>query len=376
MKKTQKRITTLFFMITVTFLPLITLFSRKESFSELENRVLSGAPEFSVENWFDKTFMNEFESYVSDHFVGREKWISAKIDTELMIGKEEINDIYITKERLMEKIPRPDDKSVKSSVDAINKFAFDTQKPVYVVIAPTSAGVYAGNLKKNTPQLDQKEIINDIYSKLDSSVLSVDVYETLYARKDEYIYYRTDHHWTTLGAYYAYNVAIQKMGFTPVAYSKYNIEHASDEFLGTYHSKTLYDKLKPDIIDIYTCIGGSSVVSCKVNSGKNVSEYDSIYFRDFLTKKDKYCTYLGSNQPAVTITTNVGSDKKLLVFKDSYANSLIPFLVQHYSEITVLDMRYVANYKDYADPEEYSQVLFLYNSTTFCSDNNLRKIAY
>ncbi|MBR6599830.1 MAG: hypothetical protein IKK88_05975, partial [Oscillospiraceae bacterium] len=100
------------------------------------------------------------------------------------------------------------------------------------------------------------------------------------------------------------------------------------------------------------------------------------YFRDFLEKKDKYSTYLGSNQPAVTIRTNLESDKKLLVFKDSYANSFIPFLTQHYKEITVLDMRYIANYKDYADPEEYSQILFLYNSTTFCSDNNIKKIMY
>ena len=80
MKKTQKRITTLIFLLIVIFLPFITLVSKKENFSELENRVLSKKPEFSLENWFDKSFMNDFESYVSDHFLGREKWITKKID--------------------------------------------------------------------------------------------------------------------------------------------------------------------------------------------------------------------------------------------------------------------------------------------------------
>lgn len=376
MKKTQKRITALIFLLIVIFLPFITLVSKKENFSELENRVLSKKPEFSLENWFDKSFMNDFESYVSDHFSGREKWITKKIDIELMTGKKEINGVYITDDRLIEKIPEPDNDCIKRSVDTINNFAKSVKTPVYVLIAPTSAGIYSESLGKHAPQLDQKEIISGIYSGFNTNVLPIDVYEALYARKDEYIYYRTDHHWTSLGAYNAYNVTIQKMGFSAVAYSEYNIEHANDEFLGTYHSKTLYDKLLPDIIDIYSYTGGNSVVSCEVNNGMETQQYNSIYFRDFLEKKDKYSTYLGSNQPAVTIRTNLESDKKLLVFKDSYANSFIPFLTQHYKEITVLDMRYIANYKDYADPEEYSQILFLYNSTTFCSDDNIKKIMY
>lgn len=376
MKKTQKRITALIFLLIVILLPFITLVSKKENFSELENRVLSKKPEFSLENWFDKSFMNDFESYVSDHFLGREKWITKKIDIELMTGKKEINGVYITDDRLIEKIPEPDNDCIKRSVDTINNFAGSVDTPVYVLIAPTSAGIYSETLGKNVPQPNQKEIISGIYKQFNTNVLPIDVFEALYARKDEYIYYRTDHHWTSLGAYNAYNVAIQKMGFTAIAYSSYNIEHANNEFLGTYHSKTLYDELLPDIIDIYSYTGGNTVTSCEVNSGKEVKTYNSIYFRDFLDKKDKYSTYLGTNQPALTVKTNLESDKKLLVFKDSYANSFIPFLTQHYKEITVLDMRYIANYKDYADPEEYSQILFLYNSTTFCSDDNIKKIMY
>ena len=133
-------------MLIVIFLPFITLVSKKENFSELENRVLSKKPEFSLENWFDKSFMNDFESYVSDHFLGREKWITKKIDIELMTGKKEINGVYITDDRLIEKIPEPDNDCIKRSVDTINNFAKSVKTPVYVLIAPTSAGIYSETL--------------------------------------------------------------------------------------------------------------------------------------------------------------------------------------------------------------------------------------
>jgi len=207
-------------------------------------------------------------------------------------------------------------------------------------------------------------------------VSSIDVFDILNASKEDYIYYRTDHHWTSLGAYVAYSTAISKLGFTSIPYSKYDVEHASSDFLGTYYSKTLYDSVQSDTIDIYSNKDGGSVVSCTINNGLEEKTYDSIYFREFLETKDKYSTYLGTNQPVINIKTNLQSDKKILIFKDSYANSFIPFLTQHYNEITALDMRYINNFREYALPEDYTHILFLYNCTTFASDDNIKKIAY
>ncbi len=376
MKKIQRRITTLLFILTIILLPLITLFSKKEKFSELENRSLKETPHFSFSDWFDKSFMNDFESFVSDHFVGRVKWIKVKINTELTLGKNEINGIYVTDKRLMEKIPQPDYEKIDASTAAINKFASSVNVPVYTMIAPTSAGIYSEILPENAPQLNQKELIGYINNKFDTGISVIDVYDFLYAMKDDYIYYRTDHHWTSFGAYCAYSVAIQKLGFNSIAYSKFNIEHASSEFYGTYFSKTLYDKINPDTIDIYTYNEGSSVISCTENDGVSSQHYKDIYFRQYLDKKDKYSMYLGTNISEVKINTNLESDKKILIFKDSYANSFIPFLTQHYNEIEVLDMRFINNYRDYVDPDDYSQVLLIYNSTTFCEDDNIIKLAY
>lgn len=376
MKNIQRRITTIIFFITLLILPLITIFSKKEDFSSLENRKLQKRPEFSLDDWFDKSFMKDFENYVSDHFTGRPKWIEAKIGTELITGKHEVNGIYITEERLIEKIPDPEYDVMDRSVDAINQLSASVNTPVFVMLAPTSAGIYSELIPKNAPQLDQHAIIEYVYSGLASGVSSIDVYDILNASKEDYIYYRTDHHWTSLGAYMAYSAAISKLGFTSIPYSKYDVEHASGEFLGTYYSKTLYNKIDPDTIDIYSIKDGSNVTSCTINNGLEETVYDSIYFRDFLDTKDKYSIYLGTNQPYLNIKTNLQSDKKILIFKDSYANCFIPFLTQHYSEITVLDMRYINNFREYANPEDYTHILFLYNATTFSSDENIRKIAY
>jgi hypothetical protein len=254
--------------------------------------------------------------------------------------------------------------------------AASVSTPVYVMLAPTSAGIYTDSIPENAPQLDQHAIIDYVYGNLDPRVITINVYDILNASREDYIYYRTDHHWTSLGAYYAYSTAISKLGFSAVPFSRYDIEHAGSGFRGTYYSKTLCDDIQPDTIDIYSSKEGEKVVSCTVSNAIEEKTYDSIYFREFLDVKDKYSVYLGTNQPCIKIKTNLQSDKKILIFKDSYANSFVPFLTQHYNEITVLDMRYINNFRDYADPEDYTHILFLYNSTTFSSDDNIKKIAY
>lgn len=373
----MKRVSAVVFLAILIILPLATLFSHKEYFSETENRKLAEFPKFSMKTIMDKSFMNGFETYISDHFINRLGWIETKTGIELALGKKELNGIYIADERLMEKLPTIDYSAIDKSVDAINKFSENNSSvPVYCLLAPTSAGIYMDELPKNAPQEDQKALIDYVYGNLNDNITTIDVYNILYTMKDEYIYYRNDHHWTSLGAYYAYNATIQKLGFSPIVYDKYDIEHASDSFKGTFYSTSLYDKIKADTIDIYRYDEGANVTDYIVNDGKSETEYDSIYFRDYLTQKDKYSTYLGPNQPLVTIKTDVHNDKKLLVIKDSYAHCFAPFLTQHYSEITLIDLRYIGvSAEDVVNISDYSQVLVLYNASTFSTDDNVKKLS-
>lgn len=379
MRLKQLKISALIFIILLIVLPISTAFSKKETKSDMENRTLATFPKFSIQSVRDKSFMNGFESYISDHFIGRIKWIELKVDTELLIGKKEINNIYITDNMLIEKLQEPNYPEINKSVDAINNLAERFKNPeYYVLVAPTSAGIYLDKLPNNAPQVQQKEAVIDyIYGSLSDNITSIDVYNNLYASKDEYIYYRNDHHWTSLGAYYAYNTAIQKLGFTPIPYSKFNIEHASDDFKGTFYSKSLYNGIKADTIDIYTMDKSKGIQSMVVNDGTSETTFDTLYDRSYLDTKDKYGTFLSENNPIVTVKTNIQNDKKILIIKDSYANSVVPFLAEHYSEITILDLRYIGiTSENIVNINDYNQVLFLYNASTIAQDENLKKMDY
>ncbi|MBQ5319485.1 MAG: hypothetical protein J6K17_10345 [Oscillospiraceae bacterium] len=366
-----------FFGILIAF-PIITIFAPKESFSDIENRTLQSMPEASAKTIYDRSYMNKLETYISDHFAGRTDWIKMKTAVETFAGKYERNGIYILDDRLVEKVEEPDYAFIDKSINAINKFVSDNDVPVYFMLVPTSAEIYRDQLPESAPNANQRELINYVYGALSKNASTIDVYPAMQAEKFNYIYYRTDHHWTTQGAYIAYQTAGKKMGYEPVPREMYDIEHASDSFLGTFYSKALYGGIEKDSIDIYHYNGGSSVKDVLITSeyGKDPASYDSMYFREFLDVKDKYSTFLGTNQPLVTIKTD-SEGGKLLMFKDSYAHCYVPFLTQHYSEITLVDMRYIQmSYKGLLNPEDYDQVMFLYNASSFMTDINLRKLAY
>lgn len=379
MRLKQLKITALIFMIILVVLPIVTAFSKKEEKSEMENRTLAKFPKLSIATIRDKSFMDGFEDYLSDHFIARINWIELKVDIELMLGKKEINNIYITDDMLIEKLEEPNYQEINNSVSAINNLAERFTNPeFFVMVAPSSAGIYMDKLPNNAPQINQKEqVIDYIYGSLSDRVSSIDVYNTLYASKSEYIYYRNDHHWTSLGAYYAYNVAIQRLGFNPISYDKFNIEHTNNDFKGTFYSKSLYNGIKADTIDIYTMDKSKGIQSMVVNNGSNETEFDTLYDRSYLDTKDKYGMFLSENNPIVTVKTNVDNEKKLLVIKDSYANSFVPFLSEHYSEITILDLRYIGiTSENIVNINDFNQVLFLYNASTIAQDENLKKMDY
>ncbi|MCM1023891.1 MAG: DHHW family protein [Prevotella sp.] len=382
MKKPKLNVSSLvncavFFAILIT-LPVATALLPKKERSETENKTLQKMPEISAKTVYSRSYMNDLETYVSDHFAGRLGWIKSKTVLETSLGKRERNGIYILKNRLVEKISEPDYESIDKSISAINKFALENDVPVFLMIVPTSAEIYSEELPKNAPNPNQRDVINYVYRSFGKEVTTLDVYPVMETNKFRYVYYRTDHHWTTLGAYLAYAAAGKKMGYTPLPEDRYDIEHASDEFQGTFYSKALYDKVEKDTLDIWRLAGGEAAHEVSVTSryGEEPQLYGSMYFREYLGVKDKYSAFLGTNAPIVTVKT--GNDGgKLLIFKDSYAHCYAPFLTEHYSEITLVDLRYIQiSYKQLFDPEEYDQVLFLYNASSFMSDTDLRKLAY
>lgn len=373
MEKKRKTVTAVLFALIIVILPIIFMFSHKSDFSADENRMLAKKPKLSTETIADKSFMKDLEKYLSDHFPERIEWVEGKMAIDRFSGKDIINNIYITDDMLIEKIKNPDYRNIDDSVDAINKFSQMYDTDVFALIAPTSAGIYRDRLPKNAPQYDQRKIIDYIYNRLSDNVTDIDIYDTMMSEKENYIYYRNDHHWTSYGAYCAYTQAIEQLGMSAVPLDDFQTEQVADDFRGTFYSKCLYKKIPADTIDIYTQKNGIDVTNVLMNDGAGESHTDSIYFRDFLSGKDKYCVFLGSNRAFTDIKTNAGNGKKILVIKDSYANSFVPFLTQNYSEIAVIDLRYVkTSVTDFVNPDEFDQTLFLYNASTFAEDKNVK----
>ncbi|MDR0944154.1 MAG: hypothetical protein LBM41_06440 [Ruminococcus sp.] len=375
MKKLSDNVTVIIFFTAIIVFALLVIFLPKNSFSDIENRLLSGFPKVNLTTIENKKAMDGIENFISDHFPLRIFWVKTKTTAEVAIGKREINDVYISSERLMQKITDADEAVINGNINGINAFSKHFGIPSYVMLVPTAAGIYTENIPFDAPNLDQKSYIENIYNLLDETVTPIKIFDDLYLQKEDYIYYRTDHHWTARGAFFAYENAAEKMGFSPLSETDFTIENAADNFYGSLYSKVLYDGVSPDKIYIYH--SNSDVKITGVSVYENLESepifYDSIYMRDYLTARNKYPVFLGENQPMVKINSTAGGGK-LLVIKDSYANSFVPFLTEHFSEITLLDMRYInISLDEFLDMSEIDSVLFLYNTVSFNTDNNLRK---
>ena len=372
-----KKVSAILFFVVIVGMLLLLIFWPKKEFSDNENRVLATFPEFSFQSITSGEFMTGFESYVADHFFMRDEWIAAKTRTELLAGKKEVNGVFILKDRLIQKMDGYDRTQFVNNLNAINSFVERTGIPASIMLVPTACEIDKSMLDANAPVENQKILIESAYARLSRNLSTIDVYSPLYSSRDEYIYYKTDHHWTSLGAYLAYSAASKSLGYESIPYNSFVIRHASHDFLGTLYSKVIYDDMGPDTIDYYyyTGEGSVNVTEVVVDNGREQKSYDSMYFEEYLTQKDQYSSFLGSNQPVVTVKTDSPSGKKLLVIKDSYAHSLVPFLSNHYSEITMVDLRYINTSLDEKVPlDEYDQVLFVYNVENFTEDQNLPKL--
>jgi hypothetical protein len=224
------------------------------------------------------------------------------------------------------------------------------------------------------PVWSQKDEINGIYEKIKTSEKSgrvncVSAYEILSEHKSDYIYYRTDHHWTTYGAYLAYTRYCAANGLDA---AKYTADKISDSFNGTLYSKSGVRFMQSDSMEAFNC---GYTVKCDVFDGTNTVSNDSMYFTEYLNKKDKYAYFLGPNEPIVTIKGNSGTGKNLLMFKDSYSHCFAPMLLEFYDEITLADLRYInQDLNNLIDFEQFDSVLFLYSVDTFANQNDIIKL--
>jgi hypothetical protein len=204
----------------------------------------------------------------------------------------------------------------------------------------------------------------------------LDLTDTLSEHSSEYIYYRTDHHWTTLGAYYAYAAYKTMRAESPTPLAQYKTSAVATDFYGTTYDK-IQRKETADTIYKYELANADDVVSVEFDDGEMV--WDSCYDESFLSQKDKYSFFFGGNTAKIKITTQADNGKCLLLLKDSFSNSFVEFLIPDYEYIYMIDLRYtqddVYTLMDEIDAEHtISDVLVMYNTEKFMQDSNLWKM--
>ena len=375
--------------ITALFCAFIGVFlvanavSPDRTFSEVENRNLEqlpavdfGTPEklFRDGNFFNGQFMRDFETYTTDQFIGRDAWVDLKARTERALGKKENNNVYFAdNDTLITRFDQPAADRVTENLNYVNKFVENVDIPVVFSLIPTQACIWADRLPEGAPNASQTDLMAQAQGAVTGATWA-DVYTPLMEHKDEDIFYRTDHHWTSLGAYYGYTGLASALGYTPVPLTDYTPTVRSTEFYGTVFSSSGVRWVKPDTITTYVPNDGITVVSHTYdNSGNPVEEQRALYVESFLSVKDKYSMFLGGNQSLGVVTnTNNPDGPKLLIIRDSYADSLVPFLTAHYSEIHLIDPRYYhLSVKDYVEQNGIDQALVLYSVPNFVTDGNM-----
>ena len=345
---------------------IVSLLLPKKEFSELENRYLSKAPELSIESLKDGSFMENSENFTADHIVGRDFWVSMKSWCERFTGKQENNGVYFAQGgALINRVDEPDPQHLDKGIQSLNALAEQSPVPVHFGLIPSAAAIWRDRLPAGAPTADELAIIDRLYSSTKAG--TVDVAAALAAHAAEDLYYRTDHHWTSLGAFYGANAILDSMDLEPLNLDDYQKTTVSDSFNGTIFSSSGVRWVQPDTIDTYVSGEGVSVTS--YFNGKPAE--GALYFPEKLEKKDKYTFFLGGNQPLCVIKAE-NDGPKVLVIRDSYSDSLAPFLTERFSEIHLFDLRYNLNsIQKYIQENGIDQVLVLYSFNNFATDTHL-----
>ena len=346
----------------------VSLFAPKKAVSDTENRVLAERPAFSVSALWDGALQSAWETYFTDHFAFRDAWLRLNGRLRTALGIKETDGVYAGKENRLFLIPaEPDETDVKKKADAINAFAEETPDiACAAALAPNAISVQSAYLPTGAAAPDQKAQIEAFYGLL-KNVKTADLYTPLAAHADEYIYYRTDHHWTSLGARYALEglAAALELPCEGVSYERIP---AAGGFYGTLASKTGLFRAA-DTVELFV---PKTDVSYYVLNPATGEKTGSLYREEFLTAKDKYAVFFGGNAPLTVLRTTAGTGRHLAVFKDSYANAMMQFIYPYFDEIVLIDPR--SFYEDLGPVlRQYAvtDALFLYNADTFWGDANL-----
>lgn len=373
--KIGKYIPAVVFLIFIYGMALWFLFSPKTDYSSSEKRYLQKFPDANVEKVLSGDFGSEFETFFADRFPQRNTWVGLNAYTTLAEGNNGASGVYNCKNGYLINKPVSTDNNLDKNVGAVVDFAKKIDAPTTVMLVPSTGYIADDVLPTFHDKYNDDEDISRISSTLSKEKIGfVDLRERF---KSEYkngsqLYYKTDHHWTTKGAYTGYQELCKALGITPIDDSTLKKDSYPD-FYGTTYSSSGFWLTPPDNIEIWSNPKNSDKnISVKITEGANVKTSGSMYFTDHLKEDDKYPVFIDGNHALTEITNTNAKNGTILLIKDSFSHSLAPFLAENYSKVVLVDLRYykesVSQLVSTYNPE---QVVVLYGIDNLATDTDI-----
>lgn len=329
----------------------------KTSFSEMEKRYLAEAPEFRWETVSSGAWSSQAEDYLTDHVPGRNLFVGINAYMELLAGRQRLKDVWLVDGKLLEAPVATDEAAIARNMRAINALAETLEQDVHIMVVP-SAGWAAG-----VEEYTDGETIDAIYAAAGTNVRPVPV-QSLFAGRPE-LYYNTDHHWTSQGAYCGYAAFAAAAGREYTAAEDFEVTTVPG-FHGSTYSRSALWLTPSESIELWQ---GSDALT--VTNAESQDVHPGIFYRERLEQADKYTVFLDGNHSVVRVQ-NPNRQGKLLVIRDSYSNCLGGFLAESYGEVVLVDLRYYRqSVSSLARQENFDDILVCYSCANFLTDTNL-----
>lgn len=371
MKLIKKILPVFMFVLIIFGLTGMGLMSEEKTYSSAEKRELQTRPKAKIKTIKNGKFQKKYETYLSDQFPGRDEWVQLQTYASRLFGKKESNGIYFGKDHyLLEKYTEEDFDAEKVNIRALADFAKRAGKraDVKVMMVPTKTWILQDKLPAFAPTYEESIFYDALEKQLgeDGDEVLIPVEQVLQAHKGEDIYYRTDHHWTTLGAWYGYGAYVEAIGGDmDRVLEKKNFELVCEDFYGTSYAK-VNQASQPDGIYIYE---PETTLEVIYNMGEKTTR--SLFETEYLESKDQYRVFTGGNQAVLEISGGADNGRTLLLIKDSFANCMVPFLAGDFEKIVVIDLRQLnAGCDVLMEMFTPTDVLVLYNTAQFAGDRD------
>lgn len=347
----------------------------KADYSSSEKRYLQKFPDASFENISSGDFGEQFETFFADHFPSRNMWVGFNAYYTLGLGNNGASGVYNCANGYLINKPVSTENNLKKNMGAITDFKqIMGDVPVTAMFAPSTGYIASDALPLIHDSYNDDLYFPEIQKLLnDGSVDFVDLRDSFKSAYSDgaQLYYRTDHHWTTQGAYLAYRELCAKLQIEPAQQSSFKVESYKN-FYGTTYSSSGFWLTQPDTVEVWRNHSNTDNIHVKITEGTEVKESDSMYFYSHIDEDDKYPVFLDGNHALTEITNSRAKGGTILLIKDSFSHCLAPFLAENYKKVILVDMRYYKqDVSQIAADEKPEQIVVLYGIDNILTDTDI-----